>query len=154
MLHELNHPVRIPETPVASIRVEIPRDAIADVMDAAIGELLQTLLEQGVEPVGDLLAYHHRRPTLSFDCELALPVATPVNETGRVKNSVLPAASFVEAVYEGPYDGLPSAWQEFVDGIKNKGLDTDEVFFERYSRSNTPDKDPSTYVTTLYKRLA
>ena len=122
-------------------------------MDAAIQELLQTVLGQGVEPIGDLLSYHHRRPTTSFDCEIALPVATPVTESGRVRNSILPAASFVEAVYTGPYDGLPIVWQEFLDAVQHSGCVTDEVFVERYSRDNKPGTDPQTYITRLYKRL-
>ena len=154
MLSTLSFPVTFPDTPVASIRLEIPREDISTVMDPAISELLAALSDQGIQPAGDLLCYHHRRPTHSFDCEIAIPINASLKDVGRVRNSVLPAASFVSAEYIGPYEGLHSAWQQFIQAIEGSGQFTTEVFFERYHRENMPHADPATYRTTLYKQLA
>jgi effector-binding domain-containing protein len=154
MLNQLTFPVSITEISVASIRLEIPREDISTVMDPAISELVAALVDQGIQPAGDLISYHHRRPTHSFDCEIAIPINTTLQNVGRVRNSVLPAASFISAEYVGPYEGLHSAWQEFLLAIDGSGQITTEVFFERYHKENLPHADPATYRTTLYKQLA
>jgi effector-binding domain-containing protein len=154
MLSTLNFPVAFPDTPVASIRLEIPREDISTLMDPAISELVAALVDQGIQPAGDLISYHHRRPTHSFDCEIAIPINTTLQDVGRVRNSVLPAASFISAEYVGPYEGLHSAWQEFLLAIAGSGQITTEIFFERYHKENLSHADPATYRTTLYKQLA
>jgi effector-binding domain-containing protein len=154
MLNQLTFPVSITEISVASIRLEIPREDISTVMDPAISELVAALVDQGIQPAGELISYHHRRPTHSFDCEIAIPINTTLQDVGRVRNSVLPAASFISAEYVGPYEGLHSAWQEFLLAIDGSGQITTEVFFERYHKENLPHADPATYRTTLYKQLA
>jgi effector-binding domain-containing protein len=154
MISSIQHPVHLPATRVAAVHVEIPVTNIAPFMDAAIQELLSTVQASGVPITGDLLSYHRRRPTDTFDCEVAIPIGASIEPQGRVREITLPAAAFVSVTLTGPYEELPQAWAAFTDAVRDAGLVTDDVFLERYSRDNTPDTDPATYQTFLYKRLA
>ncbi|MFM8472848.1 MAG: hypothetical protein ACKOBV_04905, partial [Candidatus Kapaibacterium sp.] len=72
MLTPIEFPINVPDTLVAAIPVRIPVNDIAPTMDAAITELVRVVDASGVVVTGDLLAYHHRRPTDTFDCEIAI----------------------------------------------------------------------------------
>ncbi|MFM8569911.1 MAG: GyrI-like domain-containing protein [Candidatus Kapaibacterium sp.] len=153
MLTPIEFPINVPDTLVAAIPVRIPVNDIAPTMDAAITELVRVVDASGVVVTGDLLAYHHRRRTDTFDCEIAIPIASTIEDNGRVRTIILPAARFVRATYTGPYEGLRGAWREFSEAVKKAGIESDEVFWEHYHRANTPDSDPASFTTVLYRRL-
>jgi effector-binding domain-containing protein len=52
-----------------------------------------------------------------------------------------PAAKVARTVYSGPYEGLPSAWGEFMTWIKTNGHEQAEDLWEVYSvgPQSTPD---------------
>ncbi len=79
----------------------------------AVGELMAALAAQGVEPVGAVFAHHLKMSPDIFDFELGVKVSSPVKAAGRVKPGQLPAVKVARTVYSGPYEGLPSAWDEF-----------------------------------------
>src|SRR5260370_40819770 len=96
----------------AVIHLAIPRSKMMKVFGPAVGELMATLAEQGVEPVGAVFAHHLKMSPDNFDFELGVKVAAPVKPAGRVKPGQLPAAKEARTVYSGPSDGLPAAWGE------------------------------------------
>ena len=137
------------EQRAATIHLVISGRDMAKYMDPAIQEIIQALTDQGLQPAGPMFSYHHRRPGDTFDFEIGFPVSKSVNEAGRVKNSALPGAKVVRAVYQGPYERMGDAWRELQDWVRERKLPEDGRFFERYLNNPDEVKDPKDYRTEL-----
>jgi hypothetical protein len=138
----------------AVVHLVIPRDQIQREMGPAIGEIMAALSAQGVSPAGPLFSRHLRIDPAIFDFEVGVPVAGPVTVSGRVKPGELPAARVVRTVYQGPYEGLGGAWQEFSALIQRQGHACSGSVWERYIYGPETASDPSTWRTELNKMLA
>jgi effector-binding domain-containing protein len=119
----------------------------------AVQELMATLADQGVKPVGAVFAHHLRMPPDMFDFELGVEVAAPVKAAGRVKPGQLPAAKVARTVYHGPYDGLPGAWGEFVTWMKANDHEQAEDLWEVYSVGPQSSPNPADWRTELNRPL-
>ena len=137
----------------AVIRLTNPRSEMMKVFGPAIGELMAALAAQGVEPVGAVFAHHLRMPPDTFDFELGVKVAAPVKAAGRMKPGQLPAVKVARTVYSGPYEGLPSAWDEFVKWMKANGHEQAEDLWEVYSVGPQSSPDPTSWRTELSRPL-
>jgi effector-binding domain-containing protein len=137
----------------AVIRPAIPRSEMMKVFSPAVGELMAALAVQGVEPVGSVFAHQLRMPPDTFDFELGVKVAAPVKATGRMKPGQLPAVKVARTVYSGPYEGLPSAWGEFVKWMKANGQEQAENLWEVYSIGPQSTPDSASWRTELNRPL-
>jgi effector-binding domain-containing protein len=137
------------EVRTAAIPLVIPGHDMPKYMDPAIHEIINGLAAQGMRPAGPMFTYHKRRPTETFDFEVGFPVSGPIRDEGRVKNSTLPAAKVVRAVYKGPYDHLPEAWGRLQAWVRERQLSGNGHFFERYLNHPGEVKDPKEYLTEL-----
>ena len=138
----------------AVIHLTIPRDEMPTVFGAAVGELLTTLGRQGIEPVGGVFAHHVNLPSETFDFELGVKVSSPVTPAGRVEPGRLPATRVARTVYTGPYDGLPTAWDEFNAWIGANGHRGAPSLWELYSVGPQSTPDPAEWRTELNRPLA
>jgi effector-binding domain-containing protein len=89
-----------------------------------------------------------------FDFEIGVPVKTPVSPVGRVQAGQLPAATVARTVYQGPYEGLGSAWEEFVAWIAAEGHTPAADLWECYVAGPESNPDPATWRTELNRPLA
>jgi effector-binding domain-containing protein len=137
------------EQATATIHLIIPAMEMGRYMDPAIQEIIKVITEQGMSIAGPMFSYHHRRPSDTFDFEIGFPVSKAVQEQGRVKNSSLPAAKVVRAVYQGPYEHLGDAWRELQGWVRSNGLPETGRFFERYLNNPEEVSDPKDYRTEL-----
>lgn len=137
------------EQPTATIHLVIPGMEMPKHMDPAIREIIQVLADQGLRPAGPMFSYHHRRPSDTFDFEIGFPVSKAVKEQGRVKNSTLPAAKVVRAVYQGPYERLADAWGAMQVWVRERRLPETGRFWECYLNNPDEVKDPKDYLTEL-----
>ena len=140
--------------PAAVIRLTIPREEIQRVMGPSYQELLSTIEAQGIKPAGPWFSHHLKLDPKVFDFEIGVPVTEPVKPKGRVKAGQLPAAKVVRTIYRGDYDGLPRAWGEFENWIKNEGLETAADLWEVYSKGPESGPDSSQWETQLNRPLA
>jgi effector-binding domain-containing protein len=138
----------------AVIRLTIPRSEMRKVFGPAVGELMATLAAQGVEPVGAVFAHHLKLTPDTFDFELGVKVSSPATASGRVKPGQLPAAKVARTVYSGPYEGLPSAWDEFDRWMKANGHAQGENLWELYSVGPQSTPDSASWRTELNRPLA
>src|SRR6478672_10487369 len=149
-------PPRIMQTDAqeaAVIRLTIPRSEMMKAFGPAVGDLMTTLAAQGVEPVGAVFAHHLKMTPDTFDFELGVKVAAPVKAAGRMKPSQLPAVKVARTVYSGPYEGLPSAWGEFVKWMKANGHEQAEDLWEVYSIGPQSTPDSANWRTELNRPL-
>ena len=140
--------------PTAVIRLTIPRAEIRNVMGPGIGELMATVAAQGIAPAGAWFTHHFRMDPEVFDFEIGIPVASEVTAAGRVVPAQWPAKKVARAVYQGPYEGLGSAWREFDAWVAERGHAASDDRFERYVKGPESGADPATFRTELSRPLA
>lgn len=138
----------------AIIRLTIPREEMPNVMGPAIGELKATIASQGIAPVGPLFSHHLTMPSDIFDFEVGVPVAAPVSANGRVQPGQLPAVKVARTVYHGGYEGLGSAWGEFMSWIAEHGHTPGPNLWECYVAGPESSPDPANWRTELNRPLA
>jgi effector-binding domain-containing protein len=78
---------------------------------------------------------------------------TPFFAAGRVKASELPAATVARTLHHGNYEGLGSAWGEFMDWIAAEGHKPAEDLWECYLAGPESNPDPATWRTELNRPL-
>jgi len=139
--------------PAAVIRLTIPRSEMMKAFGPAAGELMAALASQGIKPAGALFAHHLKLSREAFDFELGVEIPAPVKASGRVQPGELPAAKVARAIYSGPYEGLPAAWDEFAAWLKANGHDSAEDLWEVYSVGPQSSPDPANWRTQLNRPL-
>lgn len=137
----------------AVIRLTVPRTQIQEVMGPAIAEVMAAIAAQGIAPAGPVFSHHLRMDPDTFDFEVGVPVMAPVSATGRVNASQLPAAKVARTVYQGPYEGLGSAWGEFIEWITAEGHKPAPNLWECYVAGPESNPDPATWRTELNRPL-
>lgn len=142
-----------PAQRTAIIHVTCRREEIQQVMGPGIGELMRTLERQGVRTTGPWFTHHHRRPGEVFDFDIGVPVASPVNPEGRVRNGELRATRVAHTTHVGPYEGLGAAWGAFQQWLDQNGHRAADDFWEVYALGPDAASDPSQYRTELYRPL-
>jgi effector-binding domain-containing protein len=145
--------VHSPAQATAVIRIQVPRTEIQRVMEPAIGEVLQVLREQGVQPGGPLVAHHRSLDPAVFDFEIGFPVTMTVRPSRRVVPSSIPAATVVRAIYRGGYEGLGNAWKELSEWLKAQGREAGPNLWERYLSGPESGPDTSRWRTELNRPL-
>jgi effector-binding domain-containing protein len=135
--------------PAAVIRLTVPRSEIQSVMGPAIAEVMAVVAAQGITPAGPVFSHHFRMAPDVFDFEVGVPVAVSVSAAGRVVAGELPAATVARTVYHGDYEGLGSAWGEFMDWIAAEGHEPAEDLWECYVAGPEASPDPAAWRTEL-----
>lgn len=143
--------VELPAQAMARIRLCIPRSEIRKVMGPGYRELHEALAAQGNKSTGPWFTHHFRMDPAVFDYEICLPVEREVLATGRVESGVMPAATAVRTVYEGPYEGLGEAWREFDAWIAAEGLAIQPDLMERYVTGPESGAEPARWRTELIR---
>ncbi len=144
----------LPAQPTAMIAMEIPASEIRQAMGAGIGELHAALKTQGIAQTGPWFTHHRRPPGDSFDFEIHLPIASPVAETGRVRPGERPEIEVARTVYSGGYEGLGSAWGQFLSVLVAQGIRTTPDLWEVYTTGPESGPDATAYRTELIKPIA
>jgi effector-binding domain-containing protein len=138
---------------IARIHLTIPRDEIRSVMGPGITEVMTTLAAQGITPTGPWFTHHSKMDPAVFDFDICVPIATPVEPTGRVESGRLPATKVARTVYRGPYEGLGDAWGEFKTWIGREGHPQRADLWECYVAGPESGSDPSQWCTQLNQPL-
>lgn len=138
----------------AVIRLAVPCAQMQQVMGPGIEELFATVASQGIETTGAWFTRHFHLPDDTFDFEIGVPVATPVQRAGRVAPSRLPAQTVARTLYAGNYDGLPQAWGAFQAWLEKEGHATRLPVWESYVLDPSTNADPASWRTELNWPLA
>lgn len=144
----------LPAQPTATIAIVTPASAIREAMGAGLNELHAALKAQGIAQTGPWFTHHKRPPTDSFDFEIHLPIASSITETGRVRPGERPEMRVARTVYSGGYEGLGSAWGQFLEALATQGIQTTADLWEVYAAGPETGPDAATYRTELIKPIA
>lgn len=135
------------------IRFRIPKEKMQEIFGPAIRELMEVAGTQGVDVVGPVFAHHFAMEPEVFDFELGVPVAEPLEPSGRVEPGELSAMKVARTTYHGPYEGLPDAWGEFHQWIEGEDLPWRPDIVERYIVTPDGEPDPTKWRTELVRPL-
>jgi effector-binding domain-containing protein len=122
-------------------------------MGPGLAELKAAVAAQNIAVVGPWFTHHVSNPGEVFDFEICLPVERPVAPADRVKPGQWPAMNIVQTTYHGGYEGLGSAWGEFIGMIRAAGHKTVDGLYECYAVGPEASTDPKAWRTVLSKEL-
>lgn len=153
------------EVPTAVVRAhDVPMATISGLFDSAFGTAFPAAFARGLRPAGAAFALYTRLtdgPEAVADVEIGFPLEVPLAEQlddddpveidgMRVIASVLPAGDIAVTSHVGGFDGLGTAWGEFLGEIGAMGRAPGHPFWESYVTEPSPDMDPATLRTDLY----
>lgn len=137
----------------AFIHLEIPRSEVRRVMEPGLREIMAACTAQGLPPTGPWLTHHLAMTSDRFDIRITVPVPRAIEPVGRVESGELPAATVVQTIYRGDYEGLSNAWPEFMNWIAAQGLTPASDCWERYVVGPETSSDPADWRTELNRPL-
>ena len=137
----------------AFIHLTVPRSQIKEVMGPGLRELMAAVSAQDIRPTGPWFTHHLRLAPDVFDFELSVPVPSPVTASGRVAPGRWPATRVVRTIYQGPYEGLGAAWEEFDEWILAHGHTPGPDLWESYLAGPESSPDPAAFRTELSRNL-
>ncbi|MEZ5963416.1 MAG: GyrI-like domain-containing protein [Planctomycetota bacterium] len=135
---------------VASIRLECTSDEISKTMAVALPEVMAQVTASGGRIAGPPFARYHTFAADKVDMEVGVPVAKPITEKGRVKNSELPGGKVATAWHIGPYDKLGGAHEALAKFARERGLRGSGGPWEIYWTDPGMVPDPQKWRTQLF----
>ena len=140
----------VPPQLIASIRGVIP--TYGDI-GLFFEPLCGNVFKRNAKPAGPPLAIYYDKEYREHDVEVevAVPLAAPLEEEGRIKVHELPGISQVACtVHHGPYEMLSQAYGELIKWIETNGYRIAGPNREIYLKGpEGKDSDPAEYVTEI-----
>ncbi len=134
---------------VAKIHLNVPCSEIQNVMGPGITEVFEAIAAQGLKPTGPWFSLHYKRPVTDFDFDICVPVSSPVKAVGRVQPGRVESTTVARTIYQGEYEGLRDAWEEFMQWMEKNEHKGGNYVFERYLAGPESGSDPSAWRTEL-----
>lgn len=149
--HEVEE-VRLVAVPVAFSRVRGDTPDLANIMRAALGDLLARLGAAGVTPVSAPLAVYLELGDTDFTAELMVPVPADTAAPPGLRLGTSPEGRALRVRHTGPLDTLDETYEALAGFVEDSGAEVRDVIIERYlsDPSTTPATD---LVTELYVML-
>lgn len=141
--------VEVEATTTAAVAEVVPMTDLAPFFDRAFSTLPAVLAEQGITPTGAAYALYNSPPTDTADLVVGFPTDRPVEPSGDVRPSRLPAGRVARLVHHGSFDGLGSSWERLRTWIDESGHSAGGVLWEVYLTEPSPDMDPAELRTEL-----
>lgn len=146
--------VDVPEMRVIAIRGRHRPEDVPAFLQASFNDLFGHLGLIGVKPAGPPFVLYHAFGPDGVDADVCVPVAGPVESTGRIEAHVLPAVTCVRTLHLGPYEALSGAYTELSEWVDDHGYRPDGPFRERYLNGPAETTDPSEFQTELEMPVA
>ncbi len=100
----------------------------------------------GQHPSGPPYALYRNQDMNDFDVEAGFPVAEPIEGSGEVQASEIPASKVCTTVLTGPYDQLPQAWEAITEHLASQAIESQTWGYEIYL--NDPTTVPPNEIQT------
>jgi effector-binding domain-containing protein len=137
----------------AFVHLTVRREEIRKVMGPGLGEVKAAIAAQGICAAGPWFTHHLRMDPSIFDFEICVPVATPIDQVGRVEAGQWPVTTVARTIFHGNYEGLGGAWGEFDAWIERKGFAPRPDLWECYLVGPETSNDPAAWRTELNRPL-
>jgi effector-binding domain-containing protein len=117
---------------LAATRFDADLAHMDEQMGAAFAAVAAYLGREGVTTPGPALAHYDVRPD-GMTVSAGFVVSHPVDGDGTVVDVQLPECEVVSGVHVGPYDELPTAYEQLRDAAEARGRKLDEsAMWEEY----------------------
>lgn len=146
--------VEVELVPAAVVREVVEMTALAEFFDSAFGQILATLVAEGIEPIGPPFALYHGQPTDTADLEVGFPVDRAIGTVEPVEPGSTPGGRVARVVHVGAYDELGRSWERLAAWITAQGEEPAADLWEVYLTEPTPGADPAGLRTELNWLLA
>lgn len=137
----------------AVIRLIVPRIELAQRFSLALAEILATLADQRLAPVGPAFAHYLRITHSHADFEVGLPIDHAIRPCGRVDPGQLRACTVARSVHQGPWSSLCDAWTDFDRWLAPQPHTPAADVWERYLTDPLSTPDPTQHRTELNRPL-
>ncbi len=136
--------------PIVGIRATTSMDKIAQLMGSLFGEVHGYIQQNGQAPAGMPLTIYHGMDGGTVDLECAMPVASRLAGTDRIKAGELPAGTTATVTHTGPYDDLRHTWTALTEWMKSQGLEAAGAPWEVYVTDPGAEPDQSKWRTDIF----
>ena len=135
---------------ILGIRTTTTMDKLATIMGPLFGEIYGYIQQSGQQPAGMPLAIYHSMEGNTVDLECAMPVASPMESTDRIRSGELPAGTVATVTHIGPYDDLGGTWTALVKWIEANEFEPAHAPWEVYVTDPGAEPDPSKWRTDIF----
>ena len=146
--------VEVPDMRVLAIRGTHRAEDVPAFLQASFDELFGHLGRVGVQPAGPPFVLYHAFGPDGVDADVCVPVAGPVETTGRIEAHELPGVTCVRTLHVGPYAALSGAYSELSEWVDDHGYRPDGPVRERYLNGPGETTDPSAFRTEIEMPVA
>ena len=139
--------------PILGIRTATRMDeTLGQVMGALFGEVMGYIVQRGQAPAGMPLAiYHSMGENLDVDLECGIPVASAIEDRGRIAAGELPAGKVATVTHVGPYHELGKTWDALKVWMDSQGLEPAKApCWEVYVSDPRAEPDQSKWRTDIF----
>ena len=140
----------IGEAKVMSIRVKVPTEKIGETLGAIFPEVISHIGSSGSAPMGPPFTRFHGFEGGEIDMEAGFPVRTHLEETKRIKASVLPSGKVAIADHYGPFEKIGDSHERMEAWLKKREVETVDVRWEVYWTDPGREPDPQKWRTQIF----
>jgi effector-binding domain-containing protein len=140
--------------PLIGIRSDVPKSEIGNFIPSTFGKVGPYFRENGMEMTGPPVALYFSDQGNAMNMAAGAPVTEVTATTEEITELELPGGKVATAIYEGPYEGIPAAWDHFMTEIKARGHATVEPCWEEYLTDPMREPDPTMWKTLMVQPIA
>lgn len=138
----------------ASVRKTVKFVEISKALGEIFPEIMFALQKQGIQPIGAPITRYHRWGAGEADIEAGFPLAKPIEPTGRIAASTLPAGRVATTWHIGPYQTLGRTHERLRGWIGEHDLRQNGAPWEIYWTDPGLEPDPRKWRTQLVAPVA
>ncbi|MDG6244559.1 MAG: GyrI-like domain-containing protein [Methanolobus sp.] len=132
--------------PVLSIRTRAAVSELPVLIGESYEKIMQYMFRIGQEPAGAPFVAYYNMDMEDLDLEIGFPVAMPLEGSGEIGVSEIPAGKYVSMMYKGPYRGMEQPYSEMAKWIEDNGYKPKGISHEYYY--NSPMEVPQSELLT------
>ena len=141
---------QIDAQPILGIRTSATKQELGQVMGPLFGEVYGHIQQRGQAPAGMPFSVYYSMDGDSIDLQCGMPVAQPMEGSGRIEAGELPGGTVATVTHMGPYDALPQTWAALMEWIRSQGLQPSGAPWEVYVTDPTAERDQSKWRTDIF----
>jgi effector-binding domain-containing protein len=132
--------------PTIAIRTRAAVQNLPQVLGKAYGDIMNYLMEIGVQPAGAPYVGYFNMDMQDLDLEIGFPVKQAISSKGDIQASEIPAGKQVSCLHTGPYSKVESAYNAMMEWVPANGYTATGVSYEFYL--NDPEQTPENELLT------
>lgn len=139
--------------PVIGIRKTIATSEIGDFIKSTFETVGPFFASNGMEMTGPPVAMYFETSESTVDMAAGAPVTSVTATSGDITELELPGGRVASAIYTGPYEGIPNAWDEFMQQLSAQDESGVEPCWEEYLTDPSQEPDSSKWQTLMVQPL-